>query len=527
MTNRLTALVTVDRGPYGGSSWDYVQYANMFKTYEPFKFGVKTAQQFSSDPASEIVNKKFTYMTIAQGNVYVIDGGKDEYEWEMVGNAYVPATITQDILNGNTQPGKGNSRFKIALDKPWYHEPVLLKTEDANAPLLRIIGHSRPLGNMSWEYEVELQTSDPLDYISPDVLQPGRVMFDVATAVTDNLNYKAGGDQYAQMFKLLSQVGNVARKLEVDDKTIRAEIAARKKSGKFAGPTGYDGVGVGYVFNQDFINPKTAQKVQQGVFISQAEARLLNLVERDREMLMEFGRTQNTIDPDTGTSLKVAPGWRQVVQDGHYMMHNGSLSLDSIFQYLDTIFFGRTMFSDRHIRIATGSAGALLLARLLQNEYGSVLTVDTMLINKTKSEFHSNSMEVGRQFTKWLAPNGIVVELVYDPIKDNKAIFPQLAPGSNYPIESFCMDIFDFGKTDQKASGSTRDENITMVMQDGVESYYTVSNVYDFETGAEKSGGNVYAENKKAKIVREMSGSLCVWDTSRIGRIEYVPDTSY
>jgi hypothetical protein len=209
------------------------------------------------------------------------------------------------------------------------------------------------------------------------------------------------------------------------------------------------------------------------------------------------------------------------------MMHNGSLSLDSIFQYLDTIFFGRTMFSDRHIRIATGSAGALLLGRLLQQEYGSVLTVDTMLINKTKSEFHSNAMEVGRQFTKWLAPNGIVVELLYDPIKDNKAIFPQLAPGSNYPIESFCMDIFDFGKTDQKASGSSRDENITMVMQDGVESYYTVSNVYDFETGAEKSGGNVYAENKKAKIVREMSGSLCVWDVSRVGRIEYVPDTSY
>ena len=60
-----------------------------------------------------------------------------------------------------------------------------------------------------------------------------------------------------------------------------------------------------------------------------------------------------------------------------------------------------------------------------------------------------------------------------------------------------------------------------------MESYYTVSNVYDFETGAEKSGGNVYAENKKAEIVREMSGSLCVWDVSRVGRIEYVPDTSY
>ncbi len=209
------------------------------------------------------------------------------------------------------------------------------------------------------------------------------------------------------------------------------------------------------------------------------------------------------------------------------MQHNGSLTLSDIFQYLMTIFLGRKDFADRKIRIATGEAGAVLFDTLVKAQASSILTLDTMFINKENSVYNDNSLGFGAQFTKWRAPNGVTVELVPDPVKDNKQLFPELAPGtSNYTLESFAMDIFDFGKTDQKASGASREENITMIMQDGVESYFTISNVYDFETGAEKSGGNVYAHNKTGSIYREMSGSLCVWDVSRVGRIEYTPATS-
>lgn len=209
------------------------------------------------------------------------------------------------------------------------------------------------------------------------------------------------------------------------------------------------------------------------------------------------------------------------------MQHNGSLTLSDIFQYLMTIFLGRSNFNDRYIRIATGEAGSVLFDTLVKAQASSILTLDTMFINKEQSVYNTNSLAWGAQFTKWRAPNGVVVELIYDPIKDNKQLFPELAPGtSSYTLESFAMDIFDFGMTDQKASGASRDENITMVMQDGVESYFTISNVYDFETGAEKSGGQVYNFNKDASIYREMSGSLCAWDVSRLGRIEYTPTTS-
>lgn len=118
---------------------------------------------------------------------------------------------------------------------------------------------------------------------------------------------------------------------------------------------------------------------------------------------------------------------------------------------------------------------------------------------------------------------GYVVEFCHDPLKDDRKYFPEKAPGTNRTLESFSMDIFDFGETDQKAQDASMAKNMCMVMQDGVDAYWHVSNVYDFGTGAIKDGGNAYSNNKDLGIYREMSGGLAVWDVSRIGRISYNP----
>lgn len=118
---------------------------------------------------------------------------------------------------------------------------------------------------------------------------------------------------------------------------------------------------------------------------------------------------------------------------------------------------------------------------------------------------------------------GYIVEFAYDPIKDDRKLFPEKAPGTNRTLESYAMDIFDFGATDQKAFDASRPENMTMVMQDGVEGYWTVCNVYDFEKGVKTDGSNAFSNNKMCGIYRETSGSLGIWDTTRIGRMEYAP----
>lgn len=532
--NRDTAIKLSEYKGFGGSYNDAISHASMFRSYKPYNFGVKTAQLFSSSLKQDLVNKKFTYMTIASGNYHVLPGGTDDYEWEVVGDADTDARVTELLVDASSQPGKDGQPFKIALDKDWFHEPVLLLSEDPNAPMLRIIGQPEMLDANSFAYEVELQTGDHNDWMPIELLEKDMLFTRVTTAVGDELNYEYGPDQYGQMVRLRSWTGQFANKIEFTDKFIRTEIACRK--GKKAMPKGEkysyggrmynDAVASGYVYQASLKEAGKNKMIEKGVFITKAEARLLERTEADREYMMEFGRLQKTEHRETSRPIKIAPGWRQIVRDGHYWEHNGSLTLSDLSEYLTTIFFRRKGFMDRKIWIYSGEGGIEFLSRLIAEEASAFNypNADFFVRNRKDGDgYHKHELEFGAQFTKIQFYNGVEVCIAYDPIKDDDKLFKQKAPGTNRPLESYAMDIFDFGSTDYKAEGA-REENITMVMQDGVEEYYHVGNVYDIRTGATNDGSNTYGSNKEYGIYRTLAGSLCVWDVSRVGRIEYNPD---
>lgn len=520
--DRRTALQVTEYKGFGGSYYDSIAHADLFRSYKPHYFGVKTAQLFSSELKSDLINKKFTYMTVGKSNIHYLPGGTDDYEWCLVGDTDIDFRITE-VITTQAFPGKAGQSFRIALDRDWLHEPAVIKSEEPDVPMLKIIGHPIERSANSWEYEVELQTGDMNAWLPLDLLQPGKRFIRTSSQVSDELNTKYAPDQYGNMFKLRSWTGQFANKIEFSDKFIRTEIANMKSGKKNMSKDDYS-IGSGYIYQADFKN-KAGKKIKKGVFITKAEARLLERTERDRELMFEFGQLQKTEDRDTGRPIKTAPGWRQLVRDGHYMEHNGSLTLGDIFEYLNEIFITRKNFADRKIKLCSGEGGIEFLSRLIAQEASTFNTVDTHFIRGRKdgNGYHSNELEFGAQFTKIKMTNGIEVEIVYDPMKDDRKLFPIKAPGTNRTVESYAIDIFDFGVTDQKAAGAG-DQNITCVIQDGVEEYYTVSNVYDFYKGAETGGNNVYSNNKEAGIYRTLGGALTIWDISRCGRIEFNPN---
>lgn len=316
---RKSQLQTVERHAFGGTFFDSISHHAMFRKYKPFNFGVKTSQLFASELGSHLINKKFTYYTVAKGNVYMLPPGVDDYEWFLVADADVDFRVTELLVDPNSFPGKGNIPFKIALDRPWLQEPVLLKSESDRLPLVRVHGYSVERSVNSFEYEVSLQTSDMAAYIPVSYLQPGRRFIDASTSVADELNGKFAGDQYGEMFKLQSWTGNYARKAEFTDKFIRTEIGCREEGRRMPQGMGYnignksymDGaVGVGYLYKQKFnlTNSGKAEQIEAGVFITQVEARLEDRLQMDREMNMEFGHLEKTVDRDSKRVMKVAPG---------------------------------------------------------------------------------------------------------------------------------------------------------------------------------------------------------------------------
>jgi hypothetical protein len=530
---RRTALKTVERADWDGNYFDSITHARMFRSYKPYDMGVRSAELFSAKVNEQIVNKKFTYYTVAKGNTFMLPGGVDDYTWKLVSNKARTFRITKVYSTPNNQPGKGGAQFKIALDSPGLMEPVLLKTEDPDAPRLRIIGQSKQVGANQYELVVELQTSNPAEFIDPALLAMNAELVDCGTSVSDELNQKYGGDYFDDMFRLEGVVGNFARKATFTDKFIRREIACRKNgtrlSGSFnVGKESYaeGAVGHGYTYQVSLKNKNTGKMIEKGVFITNVVARLEERLMNDREMSFEFGRLQiaNNYDEQTGRTRKDPAGWREIVKDGQYMQHNGSLSLGTIEDFITNIFATRKNFMDRVIKIATGEGGFKFLHRLIAAEYAQFQTIDTLFASKrSESQVHRNELEYGAQFTKIHLLNGITLELVYDPIKDDPTLFPEKAPGSMHSVESYAMDIFDFGVTDQTPQGASSMANIACVMQDGVEEFVRVQGIYDFETGAINDGSVVNSTSKECEVRRATSGALAIWDATRIGRIEYVP----
>jgi hypothetical protein len=516
---------------FGGSYYDSISHASLFRDYKPYDFGVKTSQLFSTSLKGELVNKKFTHMTMAKGNFFELPGGVDDYEWSVGEDANIDFRITEVFYSGSDQPGKDGQPFFIALDREWLHEPAMLLSEDPDAPLLRIIGYPVKLSANSFKYEVELQTGNSNDWMDLDLIQPGRSFTRNGNAVADEDNKKYGPDQFGGATKLRSWTGQFANKVELSNKFLRMEIAAAKSgrsnsmSYSQGGKSYKDAVTSGYLYQASLKKTGSNEKINKGVFITKAEARLLERTEMDREYMMEFGRLQKTEDRDTSRTIKIAPGWRQLVRDGHFWEHNGSMTLADLSDFLTNIFFRRKSFMDRNVYIYTGEGGIEFLSRLIAEEASlfNYPNADLFVRPSTSPQgFHSNELEYGSQFTKIKLFNGVTVTICYDPMKDDDSVFKTKVPGTNRPVESFAMDILDFGTSEYKAEGAG-DANITMVKQAGVEEYFTVSNVYDFNSGAETSGRNVYALNTDAGIYRTLAGSLAIWDVSRVGRIEYNP----
>ena len=526
---RKYAIQRIERSSFGGSFADSFTWAAKFRTVHPTDFGIMGAQLYSSEPGSHMVNKPFIWHTLAQGNVYEVEPGVTDYKWALYDDIDFRMTITKVDPNLGEVPGKGHGKFKFYGEVDYFHEPVVLKTEGTHEPLIKVLGYPVYKGADEYEYVGEVQDGDPNSFVNPSYLQVGRTLHDATTQVSDELNYKYGGLQWGNMFSLQSNIGFVARKYEMTDKAIKRELGARKKGSRLSGamynfngkPT-TEGVGVGYIFGR---TKEGTSKIEPGGYITAAESMLEDRIMCDMEYAMMFGRLQITRDHDSDRAISSPPGWLQIVKDGWYNPHSGNLTLSDFYEFLNAQFTTRKNFGSRTTYVRTGSGGLEFFSRLIAAYAGqSPFTVldSGLFVSKTTAQHTPNALRFGAQFTEVLMPNGHIIIFEYDANKDDPMWFYEKAAGTNYSKESFSFDIYDLGPTDAAPQGARSKSNLAFVTDPESDEFFTVSNVYDFQTGSEKGGGNVSNLNKEAGIYRAKSFGLAVWDTSRIARWEYI-----
>lgn len=523
MIRRKTALVKNARQGWGGSRLDSYTHAELFRDQSPEYFGMMDSLIFSSAINDERINKRWVYLTEAQGNVYYTSPGKSRYSWRMMGKIEADARITRVDANLGTQPGKMHNEFKIYLDRGWFHEPVLLKTDSDDAPLLRIVGHPVQTSIGDWEYTVKLQTGNEGTFINPSYLAVNNRVIDAATSGGDELYTKYGGDYFANRFELESQIGYVARKFEVTDKFIRMEMQGKSAGMSYSigGKSFSDGgaLGVGYTYQPGLADKTKAAEYKHGSFVSMAEARLGERIAEDKNMLMERGEMETTNDWDTGRPITVGAGWRQVRRESpHYYEHSGDMTLYDLYNRLANVYNSVTSVGGPTVHLSTGRGGLEWFSRMVNAEAGLspfALQGDFFIRNTTNSA-HPNSLSWGAQFTEIKMTNGLTLVVSYDPCKDNDRYYREKVPGTDYTFESFTFDVVDLGDVDAAPAEARTRSNIAMVKESMKEEYYSVGNVYDIHTGAILNGGKASSTDKMCGIYRESSCGLAVWDVGRI-----------
>lgn len=494
------------------------------------QFGMMEARMFSSELGQTRINKPLLFITEAQGNVYNLDPGSTEYSWSLATDTDVIMRITRVDANLGTTPGKGHAEFLIYGDLGYFHEPVLLRTEGRDQPLLRIVGHPVQISASEWRYTVKCQDGDAGAYVNPKYLQANMRVFDGGTSVNDEEQMIYGPDYYASMSKLGGQVGNVARKVEFTDKFLRREMLGTGTtdavmSGKNASTFSGGAFTSGYNYEVS-IRGNDGSSIKRGAFVSQAEARLAERIAFDKEMLMTFGRQETTIGPN-GRTLTVGAGAHQLMREGHYRAHSGNLTLQEIFDDIDAAFSGRQSVSETKLILKTGSGGFDWLNRMIADEFsgnGYVLgsNVGSLFMRPDTSSEVPNAISVGGQFTQYQMTNGWVIAIMYDPTKDNRVLYPELVENTNRTTESYSFDIYDMADTDAAPKNAGSRSNVCMITDPEAKYYASTSSLWNINSGPVQDGGNVEMLNKKVGIYREESVGFNIWDTSRVMRFEYI-----
>jgi hypothetical protein len=185
-----------------------------------------------------------------------------------------------------------------------------------------------------------------------------------------------------------------------------------------------------------------AGKIHDYKWMNYADAEFKLQWNRELEMGIWYMRQGLSTPDTTGRPVRTGAGIEQLMESSHLHYYN-KFSTKLLREYLMDIFYNRVGFKSRKIKVFTGEYGAMAFHEAVDNDASKFLTMDTTNIRSVSSEFNSNAYQFGRQFTKYIGPNGIEVELHYNPAYDDRERQFLIDPLTGKPAESMKFTFFD------------------------------------------------------------------------------------
>lgn len=389
---------------------------------KPEVFASKMTQLFTSQ--SYYSNNPLSAMMSEYANERTID--KSSWEWPLKAATTRPLVIMENVEpDSNTTPGKFKQDFKIKLDEPWWVPGDNITPGTSNKKYQLRIVESPVKNGTGWIYLVRGMWDDPAMYLPVRYLAQGQQWGKLFSQYEEGAE-QSGSTQYSSPITLANRMSRFRKHYRVTGDAAQEVLAVKMQAsdGKW-----YDS------------------------WIKYAEVEYWRQWYREIEKGYWYSRSTDTVMGAGGRPLYTGPGIQEQLEDSHIHRYS-HLSARLIEEYLMDIFYSRIKpGAGREIVGFSGEYGMLNFHRAiqdLQEKRGFIQVVTDTFINKTRSEYHTNALSYGYQFTEYKMGNGITLKMVHNPLYDDREINFEIDPITGRPMESQRITFLDFSNGNNK-----------------------------------------------------------------------------
>ena len=316
--------------------------------------------------------------TEAKGKVKTIS--RSGFRWELSGGNTQKARITQ-VVCPDSKPGLHGQSFDIVVDKPWFNVSDIVIPQH-NRRQCRVTtygqGQSRShhqVGPNAFRYTLQYIADNGNEFLDSRFIQEGQEWCKVSSAVATEDNIDAGGFQFYSIFESEGQIQQHSIKVAVSDK------AARRSKQAMEGKASMDEYGkylkMLWVKYEDKVTAKPLAR-----FMAVLDAEAFNELYQNVEWTLVFGKRSNNMISPEGHQILTSSGLRQQLESGYILEHNGSLSLEELEDWFDSIMKDKISEGEQKIVLSAGREFRKMFDRAIKADARSFTTIDTLFLRK-------------------------------------------------------------------------------------------------------------------------------------------------
>lgn len=432
---------------------------------------------YSENPLSAVLKSMGSTLTISSNS----------HEWKLMGGTTRPLVVVEDKEVDNTSKGKGRQEFKVKLDENWFIPGDVISPGNP-AYQCRVQHDSYREGN-GFVYTLRLVSDNAQAFVPNEFFTVGTAWSKLFASYGE-ADVQDGSTTFSAPLTLSTKIGKLRKKYEVTDYAMEQVLAVKIRDAK------------GNLYDR---------------WVRYAEAEYWSQWEREKEIALWYSRAASSIKNVKSYTVDSFPGIQEQLEDGLTYTYN-KFTPKLLNEFMMDCFYGRVKpGKTRKLKAYTGEYGMkifhdAMLSQTGQPTAGAVQVISSSFspIEKVSSEFHSNAYSVGYQFVQYKMYNGSILELVHNPLYDDRSINTEIDPVTGYPLESMRFTFLDFD-----SEGGTN--NIQMIeKKDGFKYGYVAGLI---SPSGPTMGGNMSHSGEFYSMHASKEFGVKITDVTRCGEL--------